>query len=197
MASGEAASPVPRRRVGFGALPRLACVPAALFLFGLALALLLGSFSLFDRALPAPEMVEGRLLGLDGVLRSSWGMFAAGLLVTSVTLSVSLSVTILVPLALAGLVRREETVPYIMGANSTTFVDTLFASLLLSEPRAFTIALTEMGSVAAVSLAVLLTVYRPYRRLVLAAAGRICHSRHALGGFLAGIVLVPVLLLAV
>ncbi len=56
-------------------------------------------------------------------------MFAFGTLVTLVTLSVSLSVTILVPLALKGYVRRDKVIPYVMGANIATWIDTLFAAL--------------------------------------------------------------------
>ena len=62
-------------------------------------------------------------------------MFAFGTLMTLVTLSVSLSVTILVPLALKGYVRRDRIIPYVMGANIATWIDTLFAALLLDSPR--------------------------------------------------------------
>lgn len=165
-------------------------------LFLLGLGILLGSFSLFDRALPSPESVEDRLSGFGGLLRTPWGMFGAGLLVTSVTLSVSLSVTILVPLALAGLVRREETVPYVMGANITTFVDTLFAALLLAEPRAFTVVLVEMGSVTAVSLVVLCVGFGRYRGAILTVAERATRGRRSLAVFLAVMGIIPLVLLA-
>ena len=82
-------------------------------------------------------------------------MFAFGSLVTLVTLSVSLSVTILVPLALKGYVRRDRVIPYVMGANIATWIDTLLAALLLDSPRAFTVVLTEMLAGGCVSLFVL------------------------------------------
>ena len=53
-----------------------------------------------------------------------WFMFAVGLGVTVLTLSVSVSLSLLVPLAARGYIRRENVVPYILGANITTFVDT-------------------------------------------------------------------------
>ena len=89
-------------------------------------------------------------------------MFAFGTLVTLMTLSVSLSVTILVPLALKGYVQRDRVIPYVMGANIATWIDTLFAALLLDSPQAFTIVLTEMMAGAAVSLFVLFFLYEPY-----------------------------------
>jgi hypothetical protein len=128
--------------------------------------LLLVAFRLFDRALPHMD---------SDLLETRWGrwlerpraMFALGLLVTSVTLSVSASLSLLVPLAGRGYVKRENVIPYIMGANITTFVDTLVAALLLQAPYAFTIVLTLMLAVALVSGLVLRFAYPPYQRALL------------------------------
>ena len=57
----------------------------------------------------------------------------SGALVTLLTLSVSVSLSVLVPLNHRGYVRRENVIPYIMGAGITTFVDTLLAALLLTQ----------------------------------------------------------------
>jgi hypothetical protein len=54
-----------------------------------------------------------------------------------------------------------------MGANITTFVDTLFASILLNNPGAFTIVLAQMASIAIVSLVVMITMLRHYERAML------------------------------
>src|SRR5690606_13025164 len=69
-----------------------------------------------------------------------------------------------VPLTSRGFVRRENIVPYIMGANITTFIDTLVASLLLNSPRAFTIVFVEVASVTLFSLLILATNYTLYQR---------------------------------
>ena len=86
-------------------------------------------------------------------------MFLFGSAVTLITLSVSLSLTILVPLTLKGYVSATAIIPYVMGANIATWIDTLFASLLLDTPRAFTIVFTEMVVGARVSLIVLVFLY--------------------------------------
>ena len=122
-------------------------------------------------------------------------MFAFGTLVTLITLSVSLSVTILVPLALKGYIRRDRVVPYVMGANMATWVDTLFAALLLDSPRAFTIVLTEMVVGGIVSLTVLLVFYEPYTRLILGIAHRVSSSRTHLMVFIGVLFMMPVVLL--
>ena len=58
-------------------------------------------------------------------------MFALGCLVATLTLSVSVALTVLVPLASRGYIKREESIPYIMGANITTLADTLVAAMIL------------------------------------------------------------------
>jgi Na+/phosphate symporter len=88
-------------------------------------------------------------------------MFLLGSAVTLLSMSVSVSVGLLVPLSARGYVRRENVIPYIMGANITTFIDTLIASILMNNPHSFTIVFVEMLSVSLVSLTVLTTLYRP------------------------------------
>ena len=124
-------------------------------------------------------------------------MFIMGGLVTLVTLSVSISLTLLVPLSLKGVVRRHGIVPYVMGANITTFIDTLFAAVLLDAPQAVTVVVTQLVVTAAISIAVLLLVYQPYQRAVLGIARRVTANRRAFIAFLATIVLVPGVLLAI
>lgn len=166
------------------------------FVFAVGFACLIVSFRLFDRALPTMD---------SGVLQTRWGgwlgrgfpMFLLGLVVTSITLSVSASLSVLVPLAGRGYVRREHVIPYIMGANISTFVDTLFASLLVGAPLAFTIVLTEMVCVAAVSALVLATVFEPYRRALLAFNGLVTTSRTRFALFVGFLAAVPLILLLI
>ena len=113
-------------------LPRLA-------MFGIGIGVLLLSFSIFDRVLPNLEQPGPRFERASAFLHQRYAMFVFGLIVTGMTLSVSLSLTILVPLTLKGYVKRDNIIPYVMGANIATWIDTLFAALLLDQPRAFTI----------------------------------------------------------
>lgn len=171
-------------------------LPSAL-VFVSGVAVLLGSFALFDRALP---QLEAGSPGFERTLRrldSKWLMFGMGCAVTSMTLSVSISLTLLVPLSLKGYLRREQVIPYVMGANITTFIDTLAGALVLGGASAFTVVLTEMVSVGIVSGLVLLFAYPLYSRGVLAVAARVTHSQRNLGVFLAVIVAVPLALLLV
>jgi solute carrier family 34 (sodium-dependent phosphate cotransporter) len=166
-------------------------------MFGLGVGVLLGSFALFDRALP---QLEAGSPGFEAILRrldSRWLMFGLGCAVTAMTLSVSISLTLLVPLSLKGYVRRDQVIPYVMGANITTFIDTLAGALILGGAAAFTVVLTEMVAVAIVSGAILLLAYGPYARFILVLSSRATHNQRSLGAFLGAIVAVPLVLLLI
>jgi sodium-dependent phosphate cotransporter len=112
-----------------------------------------------------------------------------------VSMSVSLSLSILVPLSDRGFVRRENVIPYIMGANITTFVDTLLAAVLLNNPPAFTIVLVEMVSITVVSLLILATFYRAYQRVMLNFVEWVTDNNWNLAAFVASILVAPIILM--
>jgi Na+/phosphate symporter len=168
-----------------------------LVMFGIGIAVLMASFTMFDRVLPNLDAPGPRLERLSTFFHQRYMMFVFGLLVTAMTLSVSLSLTILVPLSLKGYVKRDNIIPYVMGANIATWVDTLFAALLLDTPRAFTIVFVEMITGAAVSLAVLIFLYEPYKRFILGLAHEATRTRRGFAIFLGAIFIVPGVLLFV
>ncbi len=165
----------------------------SLFLVGLAIILL--SFSLFDRCLPQLALKRSQFGRMSRLIYRPWVMFLLGGLVTLISMSVSVSLGILVPLSARGFVRRENLIPYIMGANITTFIDTLLAAVLLRNPAAFTIVLVEMTSIALVSVAILATVFQHYERGMLSFTGWLTASNRNLGLFMIFIFTVPLLLL--
>lgn len=169
--------------------------PPGWALLAAGVAALLIAFSLLDRALPEVREDSSGFGNIGRLIYRPLAMFVLGMAVTSVTLSVSVSLSILVPLSARGLVRRENTLPYIMGANITTFIDTLVAALIVGGPPAFMIVLVEMGSVALLSMLVLLLCYRQFQRGILRLQERILTSAWSLGAFVGAMLLVPLLLL--
>jgi Na+/phosphate symporter len=163
-------------------------------LFGMGVVTLLSAFWVFDRVLPNLDPPSPRFERLSRRFRSARAMFLFGGLVTSITMSVALSVTILVPLTMKGVVRRKDVIGYVMGANITTFLDTLFASLLLDARAATPVVLAEMLAVTAVSVLVFLLVWRPFSAVVLGVASRVSARRRWLAGFLVTLFAVPALL---
>lgn len=165
----------------------------AIFLMGIGT--LLGAFKLFDSVLPEMDAQNSRLGNVADLVYRPIVMFLIGAAFTSITLSVSVSLTLLVPLAARGYIRRENIIPYIMGANITTFIDTLFASLLLNTPRAFTIVLVEILTVGFFSLLILALLYQPYQRAMEAGLRLVLRDNLTLAAFVLLIVGIPVLLL--
>jgi len=165
------------------------------FLVGLCIVWL--SFNLFDKCLPQMTLKESQLGWMSRLVYRPWVMFALGALVTMISMSVSLSLAILVPLSARGFVRRENVIPYIMGANITTFVDTLLAAVLLNNPPAFTIVLVEMFSITVVSMIILATFYRRYERGMLSLVAWVTARNRNLAIFMAAIFVAPIALLLI
>ena len=167
----------------------------SLFLIGLGIIML--SFNLFDRCLPQMTIKESQVGQMSRLVYRPWVMFALGAAITLISMSVSVSLSILVPLSARGFVRRENVVPYIMGANITTFIDTLLAAVLLNNPLAFTIVLVEMVSMTLVSVVILAVCYRRYERAMLDFVAWATAGNRNLALFVALIFLTPIILMLV
>ena len=165
----------------------------SLFLVGLGIIVV--SFKLFDKSVPAVSGNENQLMRIAQMIYRPWVMLLLGAAFTLITMSVSVSLGILVPLSQRGLVRRENVIPYIMGANITTFIDTLLAAVLLNNPPAFNIVLVEMVSITIVSIFILALIYRPYHELMLHAVDWIALNNRHLALFMLTILVVPLILL--
>lgn len=163
-----------------------------LFLVGLGTILL--SFKILDRVLP---QVDGdtTLTKRSSWLKHPWTMFGLGCLVATLTLSVSVALTVLVPLAVKGYVKRDEALPYIMGANIATLADTLVVAMLQPTPAAAQIVLAEAIGVTLVSLLILALIYRPVKRSVLRLDDWLVASNTRMALFVGTLFLLPVALL--
>lgn len=169
--------------------------PHPLLVFLLGLVAVLVAFKLFDHALPDIQRRAGKLGKMAERIYRPSVLFAFGFLVTMVTLSVSVSLSILVPMTVKGIIRRENLIPYIMGANVSTFIDTLFAAVVVGGAAAFTVVLAEMVGVAAVSLLVIVLAYSHYEELLYRASHHILRDRRVMAGFLMVILICPLVLL--
>jgi Na+/phosphate symporter len=167
------------------------------WLFVVGLLVIIFSFSLFDRCMPQMSLRESQVGRMSRLVYKPIIMFLLGGVVTLISMSVSVSLSLLVPLSARGFVRRENVIPYIMGAGVTTFIDTLLAAVLLVNPEAFTVVLVEMVAVALVSLMILLMVYRLYERWTLRFVAWVTADNRHLALFMGIILLMPVILLFV
>jgi hypothetical protein len=168
-------------------------LPAALVFLG-GIAVLLLAFKLIDAALPALD--DASVSRRPAWLRRKWPMFALGSAVALVTMSVSVALTILVPLVARNLVRREFVLPYIMGANITTLGDTMLAAFALDSPGAVRIVLAEVIAAGSISLVLLALAYPVIWTMLWEVQTAVTASRARLGLFTAGVLLLPVLAIA-
>ena len=174
--------------------PVIAVAPRwLLFLVGIGLITL--SFRLFDRALPQLRLGKTGLGQIPRLVYRPVIMFLMGMIITVLTMSVSISIGILVPLSARGYVRRENLIPYILGANISTLVDTLAAAALLGDPRAVTVVLIHMASGVLVSLPIVLLAYQPYERAMSRALAWVTKSKKNFVIFLGVIFVVPIILI--
>ncbi len=181
--------------VGWGWIVNFATETAPLpLLFPIGLGVILISFKLLDRVLPS----------LDGEkhadtkahwLKKPWPMFFLGSLAALVTLSVSVALTVLVPLASKGYIKREQAIPYIAGANITTLADTLVAAMLLGKASGVQVVLAEAIAVAVITVLMLAVAYRPLQRGVMALDEWVVRTSLRLWLFVTVLFLVPAALL--
>jgi len=165
-------------------------------LFPVGLGILLLAFKAFDAALPQvdSERLEHRP---DAWYKKPWAMFAVGCGVALLTLSVSVALTVLVPLVAKGYLKKEDTLPYIAGANITTLADTLVAAILLGNPIASRVVLAEVLGVGVWTLLLIGLFYPTVRRGCLGISRATLRSTPRLAIFLGALFTVPLTLIAV
>jgi solute carrier family 34 (sodium-dependent phosphate cotransporter) len=163
--------------------------PGLVFLGGLGVLLL--TFKLIDSIMPALD--EGTIAGrrLSWVTRK-WPMFALGSLVALITMSVSVALTVLVPLVAKRYVKRDDILPYIMGANITTLGDTMLAAFALGSAAAVRIVLAEVIATTILSVVILLFFYDPVRRVIWRFQREMVRSKPRLAAFSAALFATPV-----
>jgi Rrf2 family protein len=165
-------------------------------LFPVGLVILLIGFQLFDKVLPSvgSESLEHRS---DAWYTQKWPMFLLGCGVCLLTLSVSVALTVLVPLVAKGYLRRANTLPYIAGANITTLADTLVAAILLGNQDAVRVVFAVTVTVTVWTLCILTFAYPLLRRVCLGAARRALMSRARLATFVGILFAIPIALIAI
>ena len=163
-------------------------------LLPLGLGIILISFRFLDRVLPQLDAEHHGSSRVE-MLKRPWPMFLLGCVVATITLSVSVALTVLVPLASRGYIRREESIPYIMGANITTLADTLVAAMVLGSAVAVHIVLAEAIAVALISLIYLAFAYGTITRWIMTLDEWVIASARRLWLFVAILFVLPAVLL--
>jgi Na+/phosphate symporter len=161
----------------------------------LGVGVLLLAFKVVDEVLPsAGEDTVGHRS--ERWFSNPWLMFLLGCLVAFLTLSVSVALTVLVPMVAAGRLKREDALPYIAGANITTLADTLVAAVILGNPDAVRVVLAEVIGVSTFTVVLLAVAYPLVRRGSIVWARFVLTSRTHLAGFVVILLVIPIALIA-
>lgn len=172
-----------------GMLARVESLPSGVIFLG-GLGVLLLSFKLIDSVMPSLDdsTVAGSRLSW---LQRKWPMFALGSLVALITMSVSVALTVLVPLVAKGYAKRENILPYILGANITTLGDTMLAAFALHSGAAVRIVVAEVIATTTLSVILLAFFYPQLQRVVWSFQRQILKSRPRLAAFTVALFVVP------
>ena len=165
----------------------------SVFLLGVILTVI--SLNLIDKSLPEFELEDNVFGEVPSLLYRPLISFLLGFGLTLITMSVSISLGLLVPLSVRGYIKRENLLPYIMGSNISTFIDTVIAGLLLRNPAAANLVLVQALSVTIISLLILFTVYNPFQKFSINSAMWLNEKKSRLIIFLLFSFLIPVLLI--
>jgi len=186
----------PRRTVGVGApdlfslvTERIVALVGPGVAFVLAVGCILLSLQLFDRLLDAVDKQRLRRRSIRD-LNDKWMSFGIGLLLTGLTTSVAFSLGVVVPLYNRGHIKRTEIMPFLLGANIGTLVDTLVVAVALDTPTGVAMVTALLGISFVISV-LLLLAYPTYSRVIGAIQREILADQRYFVGFLLALVLVP------
>ncbi|WP_327052253.1 sodium:phosphate symporter [Halomicrococcus gelatinilyticus] len=160
--------------------------------FALALGAIFLSMRSFDRILDGVDKQQLRDRYISR-LQHKWTSFVVGLVVTGFTTSIAFSLGVVVPLYNRGHVKRSEIMPYVLGANIGTLVDTLVVAVALDTPVGVTVvALLLVVGLVVTMLALLL--YPLYTSVIDAVQSEILSTVAYFVAFLVSLLVVPLLL---
>lgn len=162
--------------------------------FLLSLCLLYVSLSVFERAFREMEVKEATSSWVNYLMEKHYFSFLFGALITLAGQSVSLSIGILIPLYLRGYIQRRNLIPYIMGTNIATFIDTLTAALILQNAAAVNLVVIKVLCLFIVS-SIFLIFYRKYYTVIETTMNYFLLHRRGLLCFLLFIFVTPFLLI--
>jgi sodium-dependent phosphate cotransporter len=165
--------------------------PAPAFAAGIVL--LYACLETFDRLLETvdPSVLRRRFFGR---LERKWLSFLVGLVVTGATTSVAFSLGVIVAPYNRGYVKREEIVPYVLGANIGTLLDTVVVAYVLGTEAGAVAVLALIGWAGLLTGGVLLLLYGPFLDGVADVHDGLQEDRRWFLAFLVALVAAPLLL---
>lgn len=81
---------------------------------------------------------------INKYFESKYKAYIIGVILTAIVFSSSITIGLLVPLAVARLINLKKAIPFILGANLGTFTDVFLASIIIGKTLALATAITSL-----------------------------------------------------
>jgi len=120
--------------------------------------------------------------------------FASGFLITALTMSLSISVTILLPLYLRKVIDRKILIAYILGANISTLFDTLFLGIMTKSTLGINVILTFLLSVC-LAVGIYTLIFKVYYKTIGHITDKILSNKYIFLAFTIIVMIAPILFL--
>jgi len=160
-----------------------------------ALGLLIVSLRVFSQLFDEADVKRLRTQWRH-VFHRRWLALGAGLGVTILSTSIAFSLGVVVPIYNRGFLRRREVIPYILGANIGTLVDTLVISLFVERAGGMEVTVVVFGTTILMTVPALIGL-QMYETMIRALLDRILARRRTFLLFLISLVLAPIGLISV
>lgn len=164
--------------------------------FFTAILLLIISLRIFGYAFNGLNAERLRGNYLQFLMGNKWIAFATGSLLTLLTTSVSLSLGIIVPLYNEGFIKREEIIPYIMGANLATMISFVIAAMIVGTKQGMAQVLVLTIGILAVT-SIVLIFYRNYFLMIQKIFDSLITHKSLMSGFILSLILIPAIALLI
>jgi sodium-dependent phosphate cotransporter len=127
-------------------------------------------------------------------IESTQTAFLAGFILTALTMSLSISVTLLLPLYMRKVITRRHLIPYILGANISTLFDTLFLAIMTDSVIWIRVILAFITATI-ISVCIILFGFQYYRKIITFLTDTILDNKYYFILFLIIIMFIPLLFL--
>ncbi len=114
----------------------------AILLFGLIM--LFSSMSIFVKVMRTAVLSSWEVLFHNYIFKTAARALVLGMVITAIVQSSSVTTSIIVPLAGAGIITIREVFPYMLGANVGTTITAILAALSTGEPIALAVAYAHL-----------------------------------------------------
>jgi len=137
--------------------------------------LLVGGLFLFDRSFSFIAHWKDRKI-LKKIANEK-NSFIAGFILTALTMSLSVSVAIMMPLYVRKAINKKMLIAYILGANVSTLFDTLFLWIMSQSAIGIKVILSFIISIA-ISVAILFALFKYYQNWISKATDYVLENKY-------------------